>query len=183
METVPLANATAFVRDIQTAKEAAWAGITQDAQHWRLCRNWSNFCPTLSVNPTLNIHPSLESKSFKYMDTGSDRLTNPSKVWTDLGKSQFLRQGGWWWEGGGCCRNPLLDGLPDPRNHPNSQAHTGLDQSLNNQPKTYRIEEPPLKREKASPFGIVQYIVATATTNSKLITRQVDNLVQLGLYF
>ena len=54
----------------------------------------------------------------------------------------------------------LLDGLPDPRKPPDAQAHTGLDRRLARQPKTYGLEDPRIKREKAVPLGIVHSIVA-----------------------
>ena len=40
------------------------------------------------------IHPSLASRSSKFMGTGSDTPSTPSAEWTDLGMSRFLRHGG-----------------------------------------------------------------------------------------
>ena len=40
------------------------------------------------------IYPSLELKSCRYMDTGSDTPSTLSTKWTDLVKSRFLRHGG-----------------------------------------------------------------------------------------
>ena len=77
----------------------------------------------------------------------------------------------------------LLDGLPYPRNPPNKQAHTGLNRRLTCQIKTYDIEDPPVKQEKASPLGIVHFIVDATTNISNSKTRHVSDLAQLGFYF
>ena len=77
----------------------------------------------------------------------------------------------------------LLDGLPEPRNTPDAQAHTGLDIRLVRQLKTYGLEDPPFKQEKAAPLGIIHFIVATAAFSSNPKTRQVADLVTLGFYF
>ena len=58
----------------------------------------------------------------------------------------------------------LLDGLPDPKNTPDSQFHTGPDKRLIRKIKTYGIEDPPVKREKSTPPGIIHSIVAAATS-------------------
>ena len=43
----------------------------------------------------------------------------------------------------------LLDGLPDPRNPPDAQDHTGLVRCITHQIKTYGIEDPLVKQESA----------------------------------
>ena len=50
--------------------------------------------PTCRSDLLSKIHPSLELKSCRYMDTGSDMPSNTSAEWTNLGKSWFLRHGG-----------------------------------------------------------------------------------------
>ena len=77
----------------------------------------------------------------------------------------------------------LLDGLPNPRNPLDAQAHTGLDRCLTCQFKTYGIEDPSIKRDKATPLGIIQSIVAAAATTSNPKTCHISDLVQLGFYF
>ena len=77
----------------------------------------------------------------------------------------------------------LLDGLPDPRKPADPQAHTGLDKRLTRQLKTYGLEDPPVQREKATPLGIVQSIVAKAATSSDLRAHHISDLVTIGFYF
>ena len=72
---------------------------------------------------------------------------------------------------------------PDPIKHPDTQAHTILDRHLTHKLKTYSINEPPFKPEKATTLGIVRSIMATASTATDTKTRHVADLVQLGLYF
>ena len=76
----------------------------------------------------------------------------------------------------------FLDGLPDLRNTPDTQAHTGLDRRLISQLKTYGIEDLPFKQEKATLLGIIHPIVETATTTSDPKPCHVTNVVQLGFY-
>ena len=77
----------------------------------------------------------------------------------------------------------LLAGLSDPRKLTNSQANGGLDMLLSRQLKTYRIEDPPVKREKATPLGIFHSIVYAANTSSDQKTQHTANLVVSGFYF
>ena len=77
----------------------------------------------------------------------------------------------------------LLDGLPDPRNPPDAQAYTRLDRFLIHQLKTYDIDYPLVKQEKAAPLGIIHSIVAAVAIASNPKTRQVTDLVTLGFYF
>ena len=76
----------------------------------------------------------------------------------------------------------LLDGLPDPRNPPDAQAYTRLDRFLIHQLKTYDIDYPLVKQEKAAPLGKIQSIVAAAATTFNPKTHHVSDLAQLGLY-
>ena len=77
----------------------------------------------------------------------------------------------------------LLAGLPDPRNPTKSQANEGLDIQLSRQLKTYRIEDPPVRREKAIPLGIVHSIVSVANAASDQKTRHTADQVVLGFYY
>ena len=77
----------------------------------------------------------------------------------------------------------LLDSLPNPINPPDAQAHTRPDTRLTRQLKTYGLEDPPVKREKAVPLGIINSIVAAAAFLSNPQTCQVADLVTLGFYF
>ena len=43
------------------------------------------------------VHPSLESRFYKYTDTGSDMPTTPNNAWNDLGKILFLMSEGQLW--------------------------------------------------------------------------------------
>ena len=67
--------------------------------HWmRANRECTSIGPTYALPFLLSliskIHPSLEMKYCRYMDTGSDMPTTPSDACIDLGKSQFLSHGG-----------------------------------------------------------------------------------------
>ena len=77
----------------------------------------------------------------------------------------------------------LLDDLPDPKNLPYAQAHTGLERCPTCQIKTYGIEEPPSKPENALPHGIIHSIMASAVTTYNIKTPNVSDMLQLGFYF
>ena len=53
MDDFPPAAGSAFLRDLHAAQEAMRAGTTQDSCQQRLYKQWSNFCTTLKINPTL----------------------------------------------------------------------------------------------------------------------------------
>ena len=76
----------------------------------------------------------------------------------------------------------LLDGLPNPIKPLDDQSHNGLDRHLTHQLKTYGIEDPTVKREKAAPLGIVQPLWLRRPP-PPTPTRHVTKLVQLGFYF
>ena len=77
----------------------------------------------------------------------------------------------------------LLDGMPDPRNPPNSQACTSLNKRLTRKIKTYRIKDPPVNQEKSTLLGIIHSIVAAATSSYDPKAHHIVNLVELGFYF
>ena len=54
--------------------------------------------------------------------------------------------------------------------------------NLCRQLKTYSIEDPPAKRAKAIPIGLIQSIVAARAAASDPKTCHVADLVQLGFY-
>ena len=64
-----------------------------------------------------------------------------------------------------------------------SQSHTDIDKRLTRKLKTYGIKDPPFKRGKDIPLGIVHSIVATATSSSNPKARHIADLVQLSFYF
>ena len=101
----------------------------------------------------------------------------PKKHLERLGKKSFSQA----W--GAIAATHFLDGLPNPKNSPETPAYTELDRYLAHHLKIYGIEDPHLKREKASPLGIVQSIVDTAATATNPKTSHTANLVQLGFYF
>ena len=91
------------------------------------------------------------------MDTGSDMPTTPSEAWNDLGKSWFSQT----WRA--IMATYFLDCLLDPRKPTNAQDHTGLDRCLARKIKTYSLEEPQVKQEKAVPLRIIHSIITTAS--------------------
>ena len=76
----------------------------------------------------------------------------------------------------------LLYGLPNTRNPPDSEAHTGLDKRLTRELKTYRIEDPPVKQGKPISFGIMHSIMASRSYTYDPKAHHIANWVQLGLY-
>ena len=84
---------------------------------------------------------------------------------------------------GAIAATHLLDGLPDPKKPPDAQAHTGLIRRLARQLKTYGLEDPPVKQEKASPIGSIHSIVTTSAVSYNPKNRQDADLVILGFYF
>ena len=65
-----------------------------------------------------NIHPSLELKYCRYMDTGFDMPSTPSAKWSDLGKSRFLRHGGQFRQPTSWMASLTQESLPTPRPTP-----------------------------------------------------------------
>ena len=49
--------------------------------------------------------------------------------------------------------------------------------------KTYRIKDPTVRLEKATPLGIVHSIVSASDASSDQKTRHTTNMVVLGFYF
>ena len=96
-----------------------------------------------------------------------DRLGNDSvfKAWGAIAATHFL------------------DSIPDLRKPPDAQAYTGLYRRLARQLKTYGLEDPPVKQEKASPIGIIHSIVTTSAVSYNPKNRQDADLVILGFYF
>ena len=184
MKTVAMAGgrvatkcAAVFMHDLHTVQDAVRAGTTQDARQQSLYRQWANFCSTLSVGPTLQ-DSSLPRVEILQVYEHRVRHTHYSKLQVEqLGKESVSQA---WGE---IAATHLLDGLPDPRKPPDAQAHTGLDRHLARQLKTYSLEDPPTRQEKALPLSIVHSIVATASLSSNIRTRQVADLVTLGFYF
>ena len=64
------------------------------------------------------IHLSLELKSCRYMDTGSNVSSTPSAEWTNLLNSQFLRHGGQLRRPTYWMASPTQESLPTPRPTP-----------------------------------------------------------------
>ena len=54
---------------------------------------------------------------------------------------------------------------------------------LSHQLKIYGIEDPSVRREKATPLGIFHSIVSAVNTSSDQKTRHTSDLVVLGFYF
>ena len=71
---------------------------------------------------------------------------------------------------GGNCSNPPPEWPIRPQKVPDSQAYIGLNKCLARQLKTYGIEHPPVKLEKFTPMGIVQFIVAAGDSMSNTKT-------------
>ena len=67
---------------------------------------------------------------------------------------------------GAIAATHLLADLLDPRKPTDSQAIDGLDMRLSWQLKTYGIEDPSIRRGKATPTGIVHSIVSAANSAS-----------------
>ena len=177
MATLPPTSATAFMCDICAAQEAIRAGTTQDARQQRLYWQWENFFSTLLVGPTFQ-DSSLPRVEILRVYGHMVRHAQYSKRRVDqLGKESVYQA---WGE---IAENHLLDSLPDPRKPPNAQAHTGMDRRLARKLKTYGLEDPPIKREKGVPLGIVHSVVTASSFSSNPKTRQVALLVTLGFYF
>ena len=64
------------------------------------------------------MHPSLNLKSCRYVDTESNMPTTSSNTWTDLGKSRFLKHGGRLRRPTSWMASPTQENLPMPRPTP-----------------------------------------------------------------
>ena len=165
------------MRDLHTVQEAVQVGTKQDAQHQRLYRKWAKLCYTLSVNPTLQYSSLL---SVDTLQVYGHRFRHAHYSKQHLGRlGKVLVSQAW----GAIEATHLLDGLPDPRNPPDAQAHTRLYRHLILQLKTYTNELPPVNQKKAAPLGIVHSISASASTATDPKTCHVTDLVQLVFYF
>ena len=153
------------------------SGTTHYVRQQRLYRQWADFCAILSVNPTLQ---DTSNPRIKILHVYGHQVRHAkySKLRMDqLGKELVSRARGV------IATAHLLDGLPDPRKPADSQAHTRLDKRLTRQLKTYGIEDPPVRREKAIPLGIVHSIVAKVDISSDTRAHQISNLITIGFYF
>ena len=74
----------------------------------------------------------------------------------------------------------LLEGLPDPRKRPGSSAKD-LDKRLSRMTRHYSLVDPPPKREKAIPLGLVISIGGQADSSPK--AQCTADLIQIGLFF
>ena len=74
-----------------------------------------NSAPPCRSSLLSNIHPSLESRSYRYMDTGSDMPATPSDAWTNLGKIHFLRRAGKLWQPASWMASPTPYSLQTPK--------------------------------------------------------------------
>ena len=153
------------------------ARTTQDSRQQRLYKQWSNFCATLNINPALQ-DSSVPRIEVLQVYGHRVRHAQYSKRRVDLLGKELVSQA---W--GAIAVTHLLAGLPDPRKPTNSQANEGLDMRLSRKRKTYGIEDPPVRREKAIPLGIVHSIVSAANSASDQKTRHTADLVVLVFYF
>ena len=83
--------------------------------------------------------------------------------------------------GGAIATSHLVDGLPDPIKPADSQPHNRIDKRLMRQLKTYGLEDPPVRREKSIPLGIVHSIVAAAASSSDPRAHHISYQVTIGL--
>ena len=135
-----------------------------------------NSVPPFRSDLLSKIHPSLELKSFRYMDQSPTcplLQATHGLTWQIVGFSGM----------GGDYDDPPPGWAPDPRNPPGAQANNGLDRHLARHLKNYDIEDPLVKREKAIPLGIIHSIVSASTFSPDPKTRQVADLVTLVFYF
>ena len=140
MEYLPPAAGSAFLRDLHAAQEAVRAGTTQDSRQQRLYKQWSNFCTTLKINPTLQDSSVLHAEVLQVYGHQVRHAEYSKRRVDQLGKESVYQA----W--GAIAATHLLADLSDPRNPTNSQANDRLDMRLSQQLKTYRIEEPPVRR-------------------------------------
>ena len=142
----PPAARTAFLSDLNAFHEAMRDGTTQDARQQRMYQHWVDLCATLSVNhilqdPSIPCIELLQVYSHhvwnsKYSKHQMNRLVKESisQAWGEIATSH------------------LLGGFPSPRKPANSHAHTGLKKCLTRKLKTYSLEDPPVRQEKATPW-------------------------------
>ena len=118
------------MRDLHAAQEVVQSGNIQDVCQQRLCRQWADFCFTLSVVPTLQ---NASLPQVEILQVYGHRVKHShyyKQHMKRIGKDSFSQAWGM------IAATHLLDGLPNPRKPPGAQAHTGLYRRLARQLKT-----------------------------------------------
>ena len=124
------------------------------------------------------IHPSLELRSYRYMDRGFNMPTNPSNACTDFRKSHFFQA----WRT--IAATHILDGLTDSRRPPDAQSHNGLDRGIS--PVSFKTTASRTlcsNDKRPPPLVIVPSIMGAAVITSNPKTHQVADQVTLSFNY
>ena len=171
MAHMPPAFRTPFLRDLRSSQAAVRGGNVASGRSKALYANWSSFCSEIGVDHFLS-DPSLPSVEILqvyghrvrhgcYSKLSSVRADSVAAAWRAVAQTH------------------LLEGRPDPRK-PSNSTSTSLDLRLSRQLRHYSFQDPPPKREKAVPLGLVMDIAKSALT---LRERCIADLIILALFF
>ena len=161
-----------FISHLGAAQAAVRGGHVSNARTSTLYNQWANFCAPLHVDHQLQTPglPKIELlqvygyrvRDGHYSTRCSVRADSVAAAWRAVAEVH------------------LLEGLPDPRKPPGSSSKD-LDKRLSRMLRHYSYQDPPSKREKAIPLGMVISIGASADGSPKASCT--SDLIQIALFF
>ena len=172
MDRLPPAYRDGFLRDLRAAQAAVRGGVVSDKRTAAEYANWRSFCADHGIchffdNPEDPVVEILQVfghrvKNGRYSKQSSVRADTVASAWRAIAQTH------------------LLEGRRDPRK-PLGMATRELDLRLARQLRHYSFLDPPSRREKAVPLGLV---VAAAQGSQKTAKgRCLGDLIQLAIYF
>ena len=170
---MPPAFRHGFLRDLSIAQEAVRGGNVSHKRTIKEYEIWRSFCADIGVDhfmddPSLPVVEILQVYGVRVRDR---RFTErPGDVKAESVAAAWLA----------VATTHLLEGRPDPRKPPGMGGRE-LDKRLSRQLKYYSNLDPPPRREKPVPLGLV--VAAAKGSRSTPRDRCLGDLIQIALYF
>ena len=172
MERVPPAHRRDFINHLCAAQAAVRGGHVSNSRTCALYANWSSFCTDLQIDhrlqtPGLPVIELLQVHGHRvrhgtYSKQPSVRADSVAAAWRAIAEIH------------------LLEGLTDPRK-PSGAATKDLDKRLSRMLRHYSFQDPPSKREKAIPLGLVMSLAAAAGASP--LAACTSDLIIIALFF
>lgn len=172
LDTLPPAHRGAFLRDLGSAQTAVRGGHVSSARTSVLYNQWTSFCASLQIDHRLqgDSLPTIEIlqvyghrvRHGHYSKQDSVRSDSVATAWRAVAETH------------------LLEGLHDPRK-PYGSTIKDLDKRLTRQLRHYSFQDPPSKREKAIPRGLVTQ--AAQAADSSPLAQCMACLILIALFF
>ena len=153
LDTLPPAHRGSFLRDLSSAQTAVRGGHVSSTRTSALYNQWTTFCADLQLDHRLQDDslPTIEIlqvyghrvRHGYYSRQDSVRSDSVATVWRAI------------------IETHVLEGLQDPRK-PRGSTAKELDKRLTRQLRHYSYQDPPSKREKSVPLGLVVKAVESA---------------------